>query len=90
MILSKYFIFFIWALPPQAKLQKMNTFFTVLSCGGRALRGSAFAAVLAHSSLRRSPTIPNAVVLCLFYCCRKGFYRKKSVEKAPVVTEALR
>jgi len=36
-----------------------------MSCGGRALRGFAFATVLrstAHSSYRRSPPIPNAVV----------------------------
>jgi len=36
-----------------------------MGAGGRALRGSAFATVLrstAHSSLRRSPPIPNAVV----------------------------
>jgi len=40
-------------------------FFTVLGSEGRALRGSAFASVLrstAHSSYRRSPPIPNAVV----------------------------
>jgi len=51
---------------PRPQTVKTWLFFTVMGAGGRALRGSAFAAVLrstAHSSLRRSPPIPNAVVL---------------------------
>ena len=43
-------------------------FFSVMGAGGRALRGSAFASVLSHSSLRRSPPIPNAVVLSTSSC----------------------
>jgi len=51
-----------------------------MDVGGRALRGSAFAAVLrstAHSSLRRSPTIPNAVHRTKVYL---------TVAKFPLVT----
>jgi hypothetical protein len=58
--------FFFWALPPTTTPQKIDTIFWGVVVGGRALRGYAFASVLrsaAHSSLRRSPTIPNAVVL---------------------------
>jgi hypothetical protein len=42
---------------------KNITIFSVMCARGRALRGSTIVSVLSHSSLRRSPTIPNAVVL---------------------------